>query len=99
MESLKTFQDKLNESAHKVSIPELYNGIESQLGLGALNDAAHFPHARFSLTVQARVLELFNTDLRFQNHAVLAFHEAAEAYLVGLFEDTNLCAIHAKRSP
>jgi histone H3 len=25
------------------------------------------------------------------------FQEASEAYLVGLFEDTNLCAIHAKR--
>ncbi|GJW13826.1 histone H3.3 [Tanacetum coccineum] len=37
------------------------------------------------------------TDLRFQSHAVLALQEAAEAYLVGLFEDTNLCAIHAKR--
>ncbi|CAE5957993.1 unnamed protein product [Arabidopsis lyrata] len=36
-------------------------------------------------------------DLRFQSHAVLALQEAAEAYLVGLFEDTNLCAIHAKR--
>jgi len=36
------------------------------------------------------------TDLRFQSHAVLALQEAAEAYLVGLFEDTNLCAIHAK---
>ncbi|KAI3751590.1 hypothetical protein L2E82_22680 [Cichorium intybus] len=40
----------------------------------------------------------FKTDLRFQSHAVLALQEAAEAYLVGLFEDTNLCAIHAKRS-
>ncbi|KAI3692167.1 hypothetical protein L6452_31976 [Arctium lappa] len=38
------------------------------------------------------------TDLRFQSHAVLALQEAAEAYLVGLFEDTNLCAIHAKRT-
>ncbi|XVE88974.1 hypothetical protein DITRI_Ditri19aG0112700 [Diplodiscus trichospermus] len=30
-------------------------------------------------------------DLRFQSHVVLALHEVAEAYLVGLFEDTNLC--------
>lgn len=36
-------------------------------------------------------------DLRFQSAAVAALQEAAEAYLVGLFEDTNLCAIHAKR--
>ena len=35
-------------------------------------------------------------DLRFQNSAIDALQEAAEAYLVGLFEDTNLCAIHAK---
>ena len=39
----------------------------------------------------------FKTDLRFQSHAVLALQEASEAYLTGLFEDTNLCAIHAKR--
>ena len=37
------------------------------------------------------------TDLRFQSSAVMALQEAAEAYLVGLFEDTNLAAIHAKR--
>ena len=36
-------------------------------------------------------------DLRFQSSAVLALQEAAEGYMVGLFEDTNLCAIHAKR--
>jgi histone H3 len=39
----------------------------------------------------------FKTDLRFQSSAIAALQEAAEAYLVGLFEDTNLCAIHAKR--
>jgi histone H3 len=39
----------------------------------------------------------FKTDLRFQSSAVLALQESAESYLVGLFEDTNLCAIHAKR--
>jgi histone H3 len=37
------------------------------------------------------------TDIRFQSAAMLALQECAEAYLVGLFEDTNLCAIHAKR--
>merc|ERR1712107_321847 len=39
----------------------------------------------------------FKTDLRFQSSAVMALQEASEAYLVGLMEDTNLCAIHAKR--
>ena len=39
----------------------------------------------------------FKADLRFQSSAILALQEASEAYLVGLFEDTNLCAIHAKR--
>lgn len=39
----------------------------------------------------------FKTDLRFQSQAVLALQEAAESYLVNLFIDTNLCAIHAKR--
>ena len=36
-------------------------------------------------------------DVRFQSSALMAIQEAAEAYIVGLFEDTNLCALHAKR--
>jgi len=36
-------------------------------------------------------------DLRFQGSGLLALQEASESYLVSLFEDTNLCAIHAKR--
>ena len=43
------------------------------------------------------IAEDYKTDVRFQGSAVLALQESAEAYLVGLFEDTNLCAIHAKR--
>jgi histone H3 len=39
----------------------------------------------------------YKTDLRFQSSAIQAVQEAPEAYLVSLFEDTNLCAIHAKR--
>ena len=34
--------------------------------------------------------------LNFASGAILALQEEAEAYLVGLFEDTNLCAIHTK---
>ncbi|KAM3181700.1 histone H3 h3.3 [Hymenolepis weldensis] len=43
------------------------------------------------------IAQEYKSDLRFQMAAVVAVQEAAEAYLVGLFEDTNLCAIHARR--
>ena len=36
-------------------------------------------------------------DLCLQQSAIICLQEAAEAYIVGLMEDTNLCAIHAKR--
>ena len=38
-----------------------------------------------------------HANFRWQSQAVLALQEACEAHLVGLFEDTQLCAIHAKR--
>lgn len=43
------------------------------------------------------IVQTHNDDLRIQAAALGALQEAAEAYLTGLFEDTNLCAIHAKR--
>lgn len=36
-------------------------------------------------------------EMRWQSQAIMALQEASEAFLVHLFEDTNLCAIHAKR--
>lgn len=43
------------------------------------------------------IAQTFQTELRFQSTAILALQEASEAYLVNLFEDANLCAMHAKR--
>jgi histone H3 len=39
----------------------------------------------------------YKNDVRFTKVSIAALQEAAEAYLIGLLEDTNLCAIHAKR--
>lgn len=40
---------------------------------------------------------MFKMDLKFSRCGILALQESAEQYLTQLFEDTNLCAIHAKR--
>lgn len=41
------------------------------------------------------IAQEFKADLRFQAQAILALQEASEAYLVTLFEDANLCTVHA----
>ena len=54
------------------------------------------PRAPFQRLVRGITMDM-DHSLRFQSQALLALQEATEAYIVGLFEDTNLCAIHAKR--
>ena len=46
--------------------------------------------------VMYEIVRSLRNDLRIQAAAIKGLQEAAEAYLVGLFEDSNLCAIHAK---
>ena len=43
------------------------------------------------------IVQEYAPNFRIQTGALAALQEGAEAYLVELFEDTNLCAIHAKR--
>lgn len=43
------------------------------------------------------IAQNYKTDIKWQSTSIMCLHEAAEAFLVGLFEDTNLVAIHAKR--
>uniref|UniRef100_A0A7S4P5K3 Core Histone H2A/H2B/H3 domain-containing protein n=1 Tax=Paramoeba aestuarina TaxID=180227 RepID=A0A7S4P5K3_9EUKA len=56
------------------------------------------PRLPFARLVREIALDFWRDDtLRFQADALEALQEAAEAYLTLLFEDVNLCAIHAKR--
>ena len=73
-------------------------------GTVALQDIRHFQKTSAllirKLPFQRLVREIaqdFKTDLRFQSAAILCLQEAAEAYLVRLFDDANLCAIHTRR--
>ena len=50
----------------------------------------------FQRLVQEIAIEVAQ-EMRFQSSALLALQEAAKVYLMGLFEDANLCAIHARR--
>ena len=73
-------------------------------GTVALKDIRHYQGSTAllirKLPFQRLVREIaqdFKTDLGFQSAAILCLQEAAEAYLVKLFDDANLCAIHARR--
>ena len=73
-------------------------------GTVALKDIRHYQGSTAllirKLPFQRAVREIaqdIKTDLRFQSAAILCLQEATEAYLVGLFDDANLCAIHARR--
>ena len=51
----------------------------------------------FQRLVREIAQDLGKINIRFQSEAIMALQEALEAYLVGLLEDSNLCAVHAKR--
>lgn len=75
-----------------------------RLGMAALYEIRHYQKmsellirkASFERTCK-EIIQSYNTEFWSQSAALEALQEAAEAYLVGLFKDTNLCAIHAKR--
>ena len=73
-------------------------------GTAALKDIRHFQASTALLIrklpfqrVVREIAQDYKTDLQFQSAVVLCLQEATEAYLVRLFDDANLCAIHARR--
>ena len=72
-------------------------------GTMALKDIRHFQGSTALLIrelpfqrVVREIAQDYKTDLQFQSAAILCLQEATEAYLVRLFDDANLCAIHAR---
>lgn len=52
------------------------------------------PFARLVREVQTM---FSRKEFRWQAEAMMALQESAEAHIIGIFEDANLCTIHAKR--
>ena len=101
-------KEKLNLNAARKSAPASTTGVKKpqryRPGTVALREIRKYQKSTEllirKLPFQRLVREIaqdFKADLRFQSKAIIALQEAAESYLIGLLEDTNLCAIHAKR--
>ena len=73
---------RLGRAAPDPAVPEVHGPAHPQAALPAL---------------RAGGLAGVNDGRALQNSALLALQEATEAFLVSLFEDTGLCAIHAGR--
>jgi histone H3 len=73
------------------SLPEVDRAAHPQAPVRSLHLRSTSTHALPSFQRLVReIAQDFKTDLRFQSSAVMALQESAEAYLVSLFEDTNL---------
>jgi len=76
----------------------------SRPGLIALKEIRKFQNSTETLIKRLpfqklvkEIIQGFNSNFRCQSIAIDALQQAAEAFIVDMFENTNLCAIHAKR--
>lgn len=99
-----TKRAKLDAEGKSVVVGGIKRPHRFRPGTRALREIRHYQRGTEllirKLPFQRLVREItqqFQMEVRWQASALAAIQEAAEAYLVGLFEDTNLCALHAKR--
>ena len=85
----KTKKTKKKKSASKVALAEIRH---YQRTAGPL-----LRRLPFVAVVREVTRQMFEETYRWTTEALMALQEATEDFLVGLLEDCNLCAIHAKR--
>ena len=68
-----------------------------------LNEICHYQKSKCLLLqklpfawLMREISQDFKSDLHFTDDSIYALQNVAKIYLMGLFEDTNLCVIHAK---
>ena len=95
-------EEKKEEVARKA--PQTKNKEKRRPGEAALEEIRHYQKSTDLIIDKEPFYRLvreivvgFNDKIKLKPTAVEALQEAAEAYVVGFFEDVNLCNIHAKR--
>ena len=67
-------------------------------GVARITSRLEIPKKAFSALVQDITTTMFpHQGYKFSLRGIAALHVASEDYLIGLFEDSYLCALHAKR--
>lgn len=76
---------------------QLHKGTLRQIRKLQLGTQLCIPKLPFSRIVREILMQYAQIDMKVQRKALDALQEAAEMYVTQLFEDSNLCAFHAKR--
>ena len=92
------------KASHKLPLQQLKKRRRFRPGTVALREICWYQKSTELLIRRApfqwiiyKIMRGIRNDLQIQAVAVQGLQEAAEAYLVDLFKDSNLCAIHAKQ--
>ncbi|KAL6734072.1 hypothetical protein Aduo_004652 [Ancylostoma duodenale] len=93
------YQKKADSSRYTAPKQRYRPGARALQEIRKLQKSTHqlIPKSVFQRTVREVVADLFGPTYRFTAEALCALQEISEAFLIHLFDDANLCAIHGKR--
>ena len=104
LDAKQTHRNKLERDREQRRHTSKDGQVRLRSGVKAMYEVKHYRNTtellirRISFQRLVReICEGIHKGMRIESQALLALQEAAESYLVGLFEDANLCTAHAKR--
>lgn len=97
LREIRRYQKSTELLIRKLPFQRLVSSLPANLSPLLSLREANADSSSFCASQVREIAQDFKSDLRFQSSAIGALQESVESYLVSLFEDTNLCAIHAKR--